>query len=388
MLPLVSDFCEPEPKDVKWMINHRDLALAAMRGELVERVPFIARMELWYNYNANRGTLPDHYQNWSLWDIQRDLGIGIFGFGAWDQSFYKTELHGVNVTRTTDNGTGVTNFDTPFGKLTAMDRMSDELMEAAGTGARIEFPFKSPSDYDALEYLLDNTEIVDNFDNYGKFVEEIGTDGIALPFSGYLHAHQLMINYMGYERFYYELYENESRLLRLVDAIERQQNEILSLAAQSPSQAIEVGGNYDEQMTPPPIFERFFSPFYKKAHEVLSASSKVLVIHGDGEMKKLLSLIKDCGVQVVEAVTPKPMTSIDIKQVRELWGDEVTLWGGLPSIIFTPVFTDAEFETHIEELFETIGEGKRFILGFGDNAPTDAMFQRIKRIAKFWNEKR
>ena len=54
-----------------------------------------------------------------------------------------------------------------------------------------------------------------------------------------------------------------------------------------------------------------------------------MVIHGDGEMKKLLDSIKTCGIDVVEALTTKPMTSINMAEVRRLWKDRVAVWGGL-----------------------------------------------------------
>ena len=81
------------------MATERRRALAAMRGEGVERVPFVARMDLWYNYARNRGTLPERYRGWSLWNIQRDLGIGIFGFGVWTISFFRLEYRGGVVRR-------------------------------------------------------------------------------------------------------------------------------------------------------------------------------------------------------------------------------------------------------------------------------------------------
>jgi hypothetical protein len=32
-------------------MNHRDAALAAMRGQPVDHIPFIGRMGLWFNYH-------------------------------------------------------------------------------------------------------------------------------------------------------------------------------------------------------------------------------------------------------------------------------------------------------------------------------------------------
>jgi len=92
------------------------------------------------------------------------------------------------------------------------------------------------------------------------------------------------------------------------------------------------------------------------------------------------------GVEVVEGLTPKPMTSINIAETRRLWQDRVTMWGGLPAVIMTDVFSDEQFESFLEDLFEAVAPGDRFILGFGDNVPTDASFERIKRVAEFWAE--
>ncbi len=367
-------------------MNHRERALAAMRGEPLDHIPFIARMDLWYSFHKNQGTLPHPYQNASLWDIQRDLGIGIFGFGAWDISFYRLEHHRVDVHKETHGQETITTYVTPYGSLVAHDVMAEELFEAAGTGARTEYPFKSDKDYDALQFLIENTQVVENFEAYAQFINAIGGDGLALPFSGHLPAHQLMIFFMGYQRFYYELSDHPARLEALVQALQAQQDQILSLAAASPAQAIEVGANYDEQMTPPPIFERFFAPFYRKARLILSAADKILVIHGDGEMRRLLTNVMECGIQVVEAITPKPMTSIDVVSTRRLWKDRVAMWGGLSTVILTDTFSDRQFEAFLETLFRDIAPGDRFILGFGDNVPTDASFERVKRIARFWDE--
>jgi uroporphyrinogen-III decarboxylase len=265
--------------------------------------------------------------------------------------------------------------------------MAEELKEAAGTGARIEYPFKSEADYDALQYLVENTQVVENYEAYAQFIDAIGGDGLALPFSGHLPAHQLMIFFMGYQRFYYELNDHPARLESLIQALENQQQQVLELATASPAEAVEVGANYDEQMTPTPVFEHFFAPFYRRASQILSAAGKPLVVHGDGEMRRLLTSLMECGIQVVEALTPKPMTSIDIANTRRLWKDKVAMWGGLSTVILTQEFSEALFESFLEDLFRDVAPGDRFILGFGDNVPTDASFERVKRIAHVWAER-
>ncbi len=367
-------------------MNHHDRAIAAMRGDPVDRIPFIGRMDLWYSFHRNRGTLPDPYQKADLWDIQRDLDIGIFGFGAWQDKYFHLEYHDVEVLVREKGNKTVTEYHTPFGELRCQDVMAEELHGAAGTSARVEYPFKGEKDYDALQYLFEHTEIVGNLDEYGKFVNQIGKDGLALPFVGHLPAHELMIFWMGYENFYYEMVDHPRQLENLIAALTEQYMTVLTLALDCPVEAVEVGANYDEQMTPPPIFETYFRPLYQEAREILGKHDKIMVVHGDGDMDQLLTSLMECGVQVVEAITPQPMTSIDISKTRDLWSGQITMWGGLASVILTDVFSDEAFEQYLEDLFEAVAPGDHFILGFGDNVPTDAIFERVKFVAAFWRE--
>jgi len=366
-------------------MTHRQRALAAIRGEPVDRLPFIARMDLWYNYNYNRGTLPEKYRGWSLWDIQRDLGIGIFGFGAWSVSFYKLVYRGVEVRRTSTPNELIVEYITPYGTLRSRNVLAEDLKDADVTGAQVEHEFKDERDYDALQYLFEHTEVVENFDEYAKVVEAIGEDGLALPYTGWLPMHQIMRQYMGYETFYYEMNDHPDRVERLHDALLEQQRKIIRLGARCPADVIEVGGNYDEGITPPYIFERYFLPFYREAAEVLHRGGKLMAAHCDGEMRKLLTLIRDSGIDVAEAITPAPMTSLDVRRTRELWKDKVAMWGGIPAILLTETYSDEEFESYMVDLFRAVAPGDRFILGFGDNAPTDALFQRIAAAAELYH---
>src|SRR6266508_6374708 len=106
-------------------MNHRDLALAAMGGQPVEHIPFVARMELWFNFCRNLGTLPHPYGRATLWEMQRDMGVGIMGFGAWDGGFHKLVIRDVEVIRAKESGpdgaSTVMRYVTPYGTLTSRD---------------------------------------------------------------------------------------------------------------------------------------------------------------------------------------------------------------------------------------------------------------------------
>ncbi|MBI2302279.1 MAG: hypothetical protein HYU66_25530 [Armatimonadetes bacterium] len=363
-------------------MTHRQRALAALRGQPVDRLPFIGRMELWFDHAKAHDTLPPRYANATLWDLQRDLDIGIYAHvpmgGA---SFYRWRHRRVTVEETRRGGEQVLVYHTPHGVLRSRFVLAQPLGGSEIQPMQVEYPFRSPADYDALAFLLDDLEPAETFDGYHAAVGSVGEDGLAMPQTGYVPMHRLAHTYFGYETFYLELYDHPAQVERLHDILWAKMIEVVKLAAQSPADAVAVGGNYDESMTPPPFFGRWCAPFHHEAHAILSAAGKPVTTHGDGEMRKLLTGLRDCGVDGVEAVTPQPMTSIDLRALRELWRDRVTIWGGIASIVLTPTFSEAAFEAHLDEVLQVAGGGDRYILGFGDNVPTDGIWERVERVA-------
>ncbi|MHB1295085.1 MAG: uroporphyrinogen decarboxylase family protein [Anaerolineae bacterium] len=365
----------------------RSDALKALRGEQPEHLPFIARMDLWYNYNKSCGTLPAPYQSAGLWDIQRDLGIGVLGFGAWIRGFYRLEYDDTVTARSWWEGMErVDEYVTPYGTLRGRSLISEQLQAADVTPTHIAYPFKTADDYDALQYLFDHTKVVENYDEYNRYLTGIGDAGLSLPFTSWVPMHLLMKEYIGYNQFYYELYDNLPRLERLVESVTRVQMDMVRLGIDSPAQVIEVGANYDQVMTPPPIFREYMLPFYKQVVPMLHAAGKVVALHGDGDMgPELLGLMAETGVDAVEALTPRPMTSIDVSTTRALWGNRMTLWGGIPGILMTDTYSDEDLETFLEELFAAVAPGNRFVLGFGDNVPTNGLYSRILQVVDFYH---
>ena len=88
---------------------------------------------------------------------------------------------------------------------------------------------------------------------------------------------------------------------------------------------------------------------------------------------------------MVEALTPKPSTSIDIQESRALWGNKMIMWEGIPSIL-TPVYSEEDLRVYIKDLYRAVAPGDRFILGFGDNVRSEALLHRIKWIVEFHEE--
>jgi uroporphyrinogen-III decarboxylase len=91
----------------------------------------------------------------------------------------------------------------------------------------------------------------------------------------------------------------------------------------------------------------------------------------------------DCGLDVVEAMTPKPMSNVDMRKAMDVLEGKITIQGGIPSVFMCDVgCTRDELVRYIEELLEQVGHCQGFILGMGDNVPEGADFARVKMVSE------
>ena len=69
-------------------MTKKEQLLHAFRGEPVDELPFLPRLDIWYNANKARGTMPEKYKNATLKEMVEDLGLGyhyiIPNYKAWD----------------------------------------------------------------------------------------------------------------------------------------------------------------------------------------------------------------------------------------------------------------------------------------------------------------
>ena len=93
------------------------------------------------------------------------------------------------------------------------------------------------------------------------------------------------------------------------------------------------------------------------------------------------------GIDVADSICPEPMTSLSFQEVREAFGEEIVIMGGIPSLAFLPdSFSDQEFKEFMDDFFCQIGDGRDLILGISDTTPPAADFNRILYVRDRINE--
>jgi hypothetical protein len=136
-------------------MTHKERMLRAARGEWADRLPFAPRLDLWYNANVFRGTLPPRYRHGpTTRDIADDLGVGYHAVvpefmhvrSADDKTdralgiyrlrgfAYKAVLTGVERAVRTEGDTTHVEYRTPVGTVTSTLSYTEEMRQAGAPG--------------------------------------------------------------------------------------------------------------------------------------------------------------------------------------------------------------------------------------------------------------
>ncbi|MCJ7472381.1 MAG: hypothetical protein MUP02_06215, partial [Actinobacteria bacterium] len=336
-------------------MDYRKRILNTIMGKPVDHIPFVPRLDLWYSSNKINNTLPEKYRGSSLIEITRDLGVGFHsvvpgfrnflekrsialqGLGIYDlkSNPYRIVLGSVEFEFDTDReGRTTTAFNTPYGKITTETLYTRRMKsDGASLGHTTKHSIKSSNDLKAVGYIFENIQVEENKKNFKEHMDYVGEDGVCVAF-GMLPGspmHHIMKELMSFERFIYELNDNEKGLLELSEKIGVFYDKVLSISIASHSEIIFLGANYDSFLTWPAFFKQHITPYLKKYSKLAHKRGKYLLTHTDGENKGLIQEYLDADIDVADSICPKPMTSLSLKQVRDSFGDNITIWGGLPS---------------------------------------------------------
>jgi len=361
------------------MTTNRERLLDIMAGRSPDRIPWIPRLKLWYDAHSRQGTLPARYHGLSMREIEIDLRLGA---PARDGTIYRTELRDVEVRSGAGQGNGITEYVTPRGSVSTTYRRSETLDEAGIQGREVGFLIQGPDDYGPVEYIIEHTEIIPTYDEYGAYEREIGDDGVPLVAIGQDPMSRFLLELAGYNTAYFHLRDYPELVHHLLGVLTDQAHIIQKVTLESPAQLILHGAHFQTQFTPPRLFEQYMLPYFQPFARRMHERGKLLVCHADADTSRILGLIKAAGFDMAECFVTAPMVPMTLARARETLGTDVIIWGGIPSVMLCDPVTDAEFDAYMRDLFFTIAPGDAFILGVADNVMPEAKIERVARVTE------
>ncbi len=387
----------------------KERILATLRGEATDVLPYIPRLDIWYNANSRNNTLPYKYRHATLREMTDDLGFGYHsiipdfkdflepetgdldvGLGIYHlkKHPYRIQLH--NVKRTYQrSGDGILKvcYETPKGNITTTVVHNSEMKQNGITLYVItEHAIKSMDDYPAMAYIFENMEIIPDYDNYTAYKEEyVGDRGVAVALSAMWASpgHYLIKELMAFDTFYYEQYDNPDEMEAFIGQIQPFCDKLFDVALNSPAEVILSGANYDASLTAPSMFEEFIMPSLQSQSQKAHKMGKFLATHTDGENTGLMNLYAKSGFDIADSICPAPMTKVSLEDARRMLGTQCTIWGGIPSTsVLEDTMNDYTFEKFVNQKFENFGRGDHLILSVADTVPPAAKFDRLLYIQK------
>ena len=296
----------------------------------------------------------------------------------------------------------IRNFRTPVGQVSVTHEFVINSLPGPGDliqyfGSNIDqellswvtdFPFKSESDYEVLEYIYKNTEFILNDREYLRTEKIIGDEGVIFALIGKSPFQMLLYELMGAEKCYLAHNSNVKKFNRLYELLYEKQKEKYLVASESSAEVFWAPENITSILTPPEFFKEYYVPFYNEMADILHKKDKLFAVHMDGTLASLAQLIKDTRIDIIEAFTPPPMGDINVADAMKAWQDKV-IWINFPgTLLATADF--GTIEKYTVDMIRSIAPGDNFLIGCTENYPMErwdmsfgAVASAIKKAGKY-----
>lgn len=397
-----------------------------LSGRKPDRLPFIGRLELWYSSHCRAGTLPEEFclpadgsdalstqtrfhdgekqQAKSLTEVHRSVGMG----QELMVPCFSRKLHGVELIITLNDEPyfrendpvledfprlddiipterpGVTHaeFITPLGKLTTQNRLLPNMI-AAGTIPYMEdHILKEEHDYRKLEFILIHSEFIPRFESIKEKQNEMGEIGFVVPMLNRSPFQQLLLNLMGEIPLFYMLRDSPGHIEKIMAFLDERFREDIRNLAGLDWPYVEFDDNLDGVMTNPRLFEKYCLPYYNAYTDLLHGQGKKVGSHTDGNIKPLLGLLAESGLDVCESFTPFPGTECTFEEALGAWRDKgPIIWGGIPSPLLEERTNEEKFQQYTKQILGML-DGHPIILGVGDMVMGNNLIERVRYIAQ------
>ena len=300
-------------------LSRRQKMKDVFAGRVPAVPPVCVRLDLWFQDADSRGTLPDVLSGRNVADAEDLLG---FCRSARYRAHPRLAFPEGWVTRSDSEEESRTSYRLPGLSLYKVERRTADQIRAGMRGAIVKYPVTSERECRALLAALDRATLAADLDGFSAFDRETGDAGLPLLILGSCPTHALMLEWFGYEHFFYALADYPELLSELIGALDGfYRRELWEPAMQTGSELIMHGNHFSDVATPPPLFSRFFLPYFQAFIARAHAAEKRVLWHADAAMPTLLELVQEAGFDGADCLATAPL-------VAETIGDHDRIWKG------------------------------------------------------------
>jgi hypothetical protein len=278
---------------------------------------------------------------------------------------------------------GVTDIEmiTSVGRLVFQQRLLPESLASGASRPLLTIhPLRGPEDFRTYEFILEHSEFVPRFEAYFQRQAQLGEFGYLVPMLNRVPFQGLLLDALGEIPFFYALHDQPTGVARLLALLDEQMADTLGQLADFQVPYVEFCDNIEASMTNPRLFSQRLLPAYQRYAEILHAQDKKMGSHTDGNLKGLVPLLAECGLDVCESFTPAPLTACTFEEAWWAWPNGPLIWGGIPSILLEAWVSETLLHQHVKAMLNLIGN-RPIILGVSDAVMPDNLIERVVWIA-------
>jgi hypothetical protein len=236
---------------------------------------------------------------------------------------------------------------TPWGTLTTVLKHDHPVVH----------PVKSLEDLRVLRAIWEASDYIEcqgMEEAFARVERQIGDDGMYVPWLDPSPVQSLLEYEMGAANFYFLLEDHRNEveeLLAVMHAKRLQEYEIL--ARRTPAEVVIAMENTSSTLISPRLYRQYSLPQIRDYVDVLHRYGKKAVLHMCGHLKALLPVVRETGLDGINAVTPPPVGTTLFEDVLDCYGDDFLLLGAVldPMVFQKPVLSCEELSQFLDGLY-------------------------------------
>lgn len=248
-----------------------------------------------------------------------------------------------------------------------------------------EIPIKDERDMEKIkvktwkEYIQDGQA-----EPVKRVLEEVGEDAFIAGVAA-SQSMNFLVSMRGSQQALLDLIDNPSLAHRIMELGTEISIQIGYALIETGVDAIYIGDAWaSSTIISPSQYRDFCLPYHKKATEAFHRKGVPVYLHICGNSMPILEYMVETGVDGIEPLDP--LGGVDIAEAKRRVGNKVCLKGGVNTLTLLRG-TPEDVMREVKYCIESAGKGGGYILGSGDDIPTDAPVENVKAMvegAKIW----
>ncbi len=285
---------------------------------------------------------------------------------------YRKHFPHVKITKTEEGkGRIRTVYATPVGTVSAVHQT------AALALTPIKHPIETRNDYRAAIFIAKDARYEPDFDRFLAERVKLGVAGKVIAETCYEPLLDVEVNWLGQERFCYELADNADAVMELHDALAENHKLMYDVVASSPADYILYGGNVVPEILGPGRVRDLVVPCWNAFADRVHDRGKKLGDHLDANNLLIMDAVGASRLDFVEALTPPPDCNVTVAAARAAWPGK-RLWINFPSSLHLQ--PEETIRAATLEIVREAGDRKGFLMGVTEDVPAEHLERSVRVI--------